>query len=197
MRSASGVTLLEMLVALALGIVGALIAFPALAYIRDGGRAAAGARQMASTFSALRWKSVSLRKARGLLFERQAGGWVWWEVEDGNGNDLRTSEVRSGVDPIRSGPHRLEDAIEHVTLGFPSISGIPQIPPRPGTITGLDDPVQFGRSDLVSFTPGGSCSSGTLYVTDGRSGLFGIVLYGPTAKVRVWRYDARVGRWTL
>ena len=56
--------------------------------------------------------------------------------------------------------------------------------------------MRFGRSDLVSFSPDGSASSGTLYVTDGRDGLYAVVLFGPTARVRVWRFDRRNGRWT-
>lgn len=187
-----------MLAVLYLLALGALVAFPATAYLREEGRAAAGARQMATTFQALRWKSVSMRRACGLFFERQGDRWVWWLVVDGNGNGLRTAEVRAGVDPIRSGPHGLDDHLEHVALGFPPRGGpFPQIPRGPGNISGTDDPIQFGRSDLVSFTPGGSSSSGTLYVTDGQKGLFGVVLFGPTSKLRVWRYNPRERRWIL
>jgi len=57
--------------------------------------------------------------------------------------------------------------------------------------------VRFGRSDLVSFSPFGSSSSGTLYVTDGRRGLFAVVLFGPTARLRVWRFRPEERRWTL
>ena len=51
--------------------------------------------------------------------------------------------------------------------------------------------------DLVSFGPEGSASSGTLYVTDGRRGLFAVVLFGPTARLRVWRFNPEERRWTL
>ncbi len=197
MRFQRGLCLAEMLVVLVLGLVGMTFAMPSLAHLRDGGRAAAGARCMVSTFRALRSKSVTLRRARGLLFEQTSDGWIWWEVEDGNGNDLRVAEVRSGVDPIRSGPHRLGELVEHAALGFPPTPAIPRLPPRTGVIDERDGPIQFGKSDLVSFTPLGSASSGTLYVTDGRMGLHAVVLYGPTAKIRVWRYDAGRRRWAI
>lgn len=188
---------MEALAVLLLGALAALVVWPAAATLRDAGRAAAGARVMASTFAALRWQSVARRRAVGLYFERRGRDWVWWHVEDGNGNDLRIAEIRSGVDPVRSGPHRLGDRVERVELGFPAVGSIPQIPPKTGPIASLDDPVQFGRSDLVSFTPTGGASSGTLYVTDGRRTLHAVVLFGPTARVRVWRYDAERRRWTL
>jgi hypothetical protein len=118
-------------------------------------------------------------------------------VEDGNGNGLRTAEIRRGVDPTISGPHHLQDRVEDVRLGFPPGGPFPRIPPRAGNIVDTDDPVQFGRSDIVAFSPLGRSSSGTLYITDGRRGLFGIVLFGPSTRVRVWRYDTVGGKWTL
>lgn len=197
MRASSGITLVESMVVLFLGAVAIVAALPAAAYLRESGRAAAGAREVASTFQALRWKSVARRRAVGIFFERGTDGWIWWEVEDGNGNDLRVAEVRSGVDPVRSGPHRLGRRVERVEFGFPPIGSIPEIPPASGALGDGDDPIRFGRSDLVSFTPQGSASSGTLFVTDGRRGLFAVVLFGPTARVRVWRYDAWSRRWSL
>jgi hypothetical protein len=61
----------------------------------------------------------------------------------------------------------------------------------------VDDPIRFGRGDLVAFSPLGSSSSGTIYLTDGRSELWAVVLYGATARVRVWRFDRTAGRWRL
>ncbi len=192
-----GFTLAEVLVVVVLALMSLAVAVPCLAYVRDEGRAGAGARQIAATFSALRFQAVARGRTTGLLFERREGGWMWREVADGNGNGLRTSEVRSGVDPIRSEPIRLEDRVESVRLGFPPGASLPEIPPQGGTIADLEDPIQFGRSDLVSFSPQGSSSSGTLYLTDRRGVLYGVVLYGPTSRVRVWRYDSDRRRWTL
>ncbi len=196
MRAARGITLVELLAVLAIGGLLVGVALPAAAYVRNAGRAAAGARYLATEFQAERWRSVSVRKSRGFFFEKTGRGWVWHVVEDGNGNGLRTSEVRRGVDRTLSGPHRLEDRIESVGPGFPPGGPFPKIPPETGPIPDTGDPVQFGGSDLVSFSPIGSSSSGTLYLTDGREALYGIVLFGPTVRVRVWRYDRRAGRWT-
>jgi hypothetical protein len=168
-----------------------------VADIGGAGRVAAGARAMAVSFHAMRWRAVALNRAHGLFFRRDEEGWSWLEVTDGNGNGLRTAEIRDGTDPVLSGPHRLEERDDRVKLGFPEGVAIPGIPPRGGSIVDLEDPVKFGRSDIVSFTPMGASSSGTLYVTDGRHELYGVVLFGPTVRVRVWRFDCRTGRWTL
>jgi prepilin-type N-terminal cleavage/methylation domain-containing protein len=197
MRSEYGMTLAEILVALAILGAAAIVAVPAGADLLSAARAEAGAREMATTFRALRFKSVALRRYRGLLFERRGRGWIFWEVEDGNGNGLRTSEVKSGVDRTVSGPHRLEEEIEKATPGIPPGGPFPEVPPGRENLDDSSDPVQFGSSDLISFSPAGSASSGTLYVTDRRNGLAAVVLYGPTARVRVWRWSAWGRRWSL
>jgi type II secretory pathway pseudopilin PulG len=190
-------TLIETLLVTALGGMMLVAAVPALSALREQGRTAAGARVLAMELHRMRWESVARRRAAGLRFTLGPAGWEWDLVEDGNGNGLRTAEIASGVDVEISGPHRLDPRVEGVRLGFPPGGPFPQIPPGRGTIVGIDDPVQFGRSDLIAFSPLGRSSSGTLYVTDGGRGLYAIVLFGPSARVRVWRYDAQARTWTL
>lgn len=181
---------------LVIAAVALALALPALATGTAEARSAAGARALALRLHALRWQSVARGVACGLAFRRDAIGWYWHEVEDGNGNGLRTAEVASGIDPLRSPAQRLEDRVQGVTLGFPGGPPLPSIPPARGPITNLADPVRFGSTDIVSFSPLGSASSGTLYVSDGRN-LYAIVLFGPTARVRVWRFDEVRQRWRL
>lgn len=197
MTDSRGMTLIEALIVTALVGMALAVAVPALSSLREQGRTAAGARVLAMELHRMRWESVARRRAAGLWFARGPAGWEWHLVEDGNGNGLRTAEIASGVDTEISGPHRLHPRVEGVSLGFPPGGPFPEIPPGRGTIAGNDDPVRFGRSDLIAFSPLGRSSSGTLYVTDGGRGLYAIVLFGPSARVRVWRYDAQGGTWTL
>ena len=192
-----GFSLAEAVVVIGLLAVAMLVLVPATASFLDGGRTAAAAREIAITFQSLRWKAVSRGRAHGLLFDKDDDGWFWLEVRDGNGNGLRTAEVRDNVDQTLSGPHRLEDRVRGVTLGFPPLASFPRIPPARGDIIDVDDPIKFGVSDLVSFRALGRSSSGTVYLTDGKQRLFGVVLFGPTGRVRVWRYDQRAGEWRL
>lgn len=194
---ARGLTAAEILVALALLAALVLVGAPAAAQLRDGGRAAAGARRVATAFAAERWRAVTLARSGGYHFAPDGGVWAWLPVEDGNGNGLRTAEVRSGVDRARDERRPLARDVQGVEFGIPPGGPFPEAPPGTGSIGSGEDPVRFGRSDLVSFSPDGSASSGTLYVTDGRAGLYAVVLFGPTARVRVWRFDRREGRWTL
>ena len=197
MRRRSGHSLLELLVVLILLGIGTVLAFPAAADRLAVARASAAAREIALTMHALRWRAVARHASHGLLFQRDTRGWYWYVVRDGNGNGLSVAEVRRGTDLTLSGPHRISDRIQGIYPGFPPAPRIPRIPPRTGAMPDVVDPLQFGRSDLVVFSPAGSASSGTLYLTDGRYALRAVVLFGPTARVRVWRLDTREGRWRL
>ncbi len=190
-------TIAETAVVLALLVLVVSIIVPTASSMASSARGAAAAREMALALHALRWKSVAANRSHGLWFQQDAEGWHWFVVRDGNGNGLRTAELRSGTDRTLSGPHRLEHSVEGMLVGFPDQVSLPSIPPRGGRIRAMDDPVQFGRSDLISFSPMGTSSSGTLYLTDNRHELRAVVLFGPSARVRVWRYDLREGRWRL
>ena len=197
MNRCRGVSLVELLAALVLiGVLTSLLIPTAAEMVADA-RAAAGARELAMILQALRWKAVAANSSHGLFFAKDERGWHWLVVRDGNGNGLRTAEVRDGTDPAVSGPHRLEDRVSGLYLGFPPAESVPRIPPRSGSISDLADPVKFGRSDLISFSPLGTASSGTLYVTDRRHALRAVVLFGPTVRVRVWRFDTREVQWKL
>lgn len=193
----NGFSQVELLVVLALLGLAAMIGFPAATDRLASARASAAAREMAMTLHGLRWRAVSSNASHGLLFRQDAAGWHWFVVRDANGNGLSAAEVRSGTDLTVSGPHRCGDRVQGVYPGFPPIPRVPRVPPRSGAITNLADPLQFGSSNLVSFSPFGTASSGTMYLTDGRHALRAVVLFGPTARVRVWRLDTREGRWRL
>lgn len=197
MTSRNGFTLPELVVVLALSGLLLAAAAPALASLRSGARCAAGARVLAASFQDLRFRSVAQRRFHALAFARDARGWYWHVARDGNGNGVRSAEIRRGTDPVVSGPHRLDDRVERVRPGFPQGGPFPAVPPSRGWLDRLDDPVRFGRSDLVSFSPLGRSSSGTVYLTDGAGALWAVVLYGPSTRVRVWRYDREGARWVL
>ena len=67
--------------------------------------------------------------------------------------------------------------------------GIPALPPEQGPLSG--DPVRFGVSDILSFSPLGTATPGTFYLA-GDSGQAAVRVTGGSARVRlmVWRGGA-------
>jgi Tfp pilus assembly protein FimT len=191
----SGATIAELAVAVAVLALAAAVSLPTLAEARARGAVAAATRWLVAALHAQRWRAVALGETHGLYFVREGGGWQWYEVRDGNGNGLRAREIADGTDPTLAGPHRLETAAPGVGPGFPPTGPFPEIPPAGGPIDLTADPIRFGSSDIVSFGPLGTASSGRIYLTDGRAELQAVVLYGQTGRARVWRYEAEAARW--
>jgi hypothetical protein len=97
---------------------------------------------------------------------------------------------------VLSGPHRIRDVVRGVDLGFPARRKIRRIPPSRGWLEDLDRAVRLGRTGLLAFSPLGTSSTGTLYISDGGTRLVAVVLYGRTGRIRVWTHDWRSGRWS-
>jgi Tfp pilus assembly protein FimT len=194
---ATGLSLLELLVALLLTMLVGAALLPALGQLTTTSRMAAAARLLVVQLQGLRASSVARGRSHGLFFQHDERGWYWLVVQDGNGNGLRTVEVEQGTDPVLSGPHRISDSLPHVDFGFPPHRTVPRIPPRRGALADLDRPVRLGNSGLLAYSPLGTSSSGTLFLSDGRESLIAVVLYGRTGRIRVWRLDRVRRRWSL
>lgn len=191
-----GASLVELTVVVALVAISAAVVLPAASRVREAGRVEAGARTIAGFFVARRFGAVAGSRSLGLHFEEDTEGWGWREAIDRNGNGIRTAELGGGVDAYGSGPLRLERWVPGVRVGLLADRSVPEAPPGTGVLAPGGDPVRFGASDIVSFSPDGRSSSGTLYVTDGRDGLCAVVLFGPAVRARVWRWRPELGRWT-
>jgi len=79
---------------------------------------------------------------------------------------VRSDDIASGHDPLIGPGRDLASRYEGVDFGLLDVP-IPEVPPGGGTLAAASDPVRFGRSDIITFTPHGTSSSGTLYVSDG------------------------------
>jgi len=191
---AFGHTLVETAVALAVGGLVAAIALPSLGTARSRARVHGACRELAAQMRLTRSRAVAESRSLALVFTHDARGWRYQTYADGDGDGVRSDDRASGLDPAIGSTVRIGDRWEGVDLGFPVLSRIHKLPPATGWLTSTGDPVVFGSTDVVSFSPLGDASSGSLFVSDGSIGA-ALVLYGPTARVRVYRYDVTREEW--
>ena len=188
--AAAGQSLIGALAALAL--LSLLLAASTLAVRRQVARQAplAAAERFASELRARRWEAIARARGLGLVFERSAAGdWFVSVHEDGDGDGIRAEDRASGRDPRIAGPWRFEQRFGALGPGFRA--GLAQLrspPPALRLLPDLEDPVRFGRGDVVSLSPRGRTSSGTLYLTDGTERQWAVTIVGSTGRVRVWEY---------
>jgi hypothetical protein len=174
-----GHTLLELLVVVAILITLASVAIPwARAFSEDAYLLGAG-REFKADF--LLARSVATRSGvqTAIRFEEEDDGMYVSVYRDNNYNGVLSAEIESGVDTRLAGPRRLDAGAPGVRVGINP--GVPKIPPARGKLD-TEDPIQFGRSNMLSFSPIGTATPGTFY------------LAGPTAQaaVRVTPGSARV-----
>lgn len=191
-----GYSLIELLVALALFALAALIGYPALHSASAALRLDLASQELAGALRFTRSRAVTRSANVGLKLYPLPDGRVEWRLHrDGDGDGVRTRDIENGVDPP-IGPKRvLAHFGRDVRFGFPS-DFVPTDPSRPSRrMDRLDDPIRFNRSDMASFGPLGTGTPGTLYLTDGRSRLVAVRVFGRTGKITILRYDPRRERW--
>lgn len=125
--------------------------------------------------------------------EQEEGVFTFTLYSDGDGDGVRTRDIESGVDPPVGPPRNLHHFGRRVRLGFP----LGPAPRDPGNRRRRlpPDPVRFNRSDLASFGPLGGSTPGSIYLTDGRSRLSAVRLFGRTGKAKILHYDVDTETW--
>jgi hypothetical protein len=101
---------------------------------------------------------------RGVKFSMVGDEWFYSIYEDGNGNGILTDDINRGIDLKVDGPRRLFGPGTMANIGFPP-SGITD-PDTGQRIPEGADAVRFGQSNICSFSEFGTCTPGTIYLTD-------------------------------
>ncbi len=184
-----GHSLAEILVALTILTLGSSAAVPALkAYIVDS-RLVGAALVFKGKFRRARSVAVRSGVKTAIRFEEREDGIYIALYADGNYNGVLSREIRSGVDRQIEGPQRLDGGVSGVRVAVDP--RLPKIPPASGKI-GSSDPIRFGRSNMVSFSPLGTATPGTFYLAN-QGGQAAVRVTGTSARVRVMIW--RGGRW--
>ena len=180
-HGAGGYTLIELLfVCGLLGVITAT-AVPVLSAGLERSRARAAARYLAAQMALARTEAVTRSTTIALRFQRLPGGLTVSVYRDGNGNGVRTREIDSGVDRLLEAPVRLEDLFPGVLIAVPA--------------TAATTAVELGGSDLLSFTPAGTATSGTISILGRDGSQFAVRVLGVTGRIRLLRFDPVSGQW--
>ncbi len=146
------------------------------------------ARELVALLETCRWKALNERSYAGVIIEERESSHFLSLYLDGNRNGIRTADALSGKDYRFRGPVRMDKDSHDIGTGILNAT-IPQLPPKKGFLNPAD-PVQFGKSNIISFSPKGDSSSGTLYLAcRSQKQMFAVVIYGATARLRLWKYS--------
>jgi hypothetical protein len=180
-KNESGRTLLEMLLVLGILMTGVVVVVPALrAYGVESHIVGAG-----KIFKEEFWKARSVAMRLGvqtaIRFEHLDDDPSFSVYADGNDNGVRAADIKAGIDRRVAGPIALSGGAPGVRIGInPSV---PALPPDTGTLDAAD-PIRFGTSDMLSFSPLGTATPGTFYLA-GEGVQAAVRVTGGSARVRM------------
>lgn len=184
-----GYTLAELLIVVAIIGMTVGVATPAFNSLRRRSAVRAATGEIRAVFHGARMRAITTGHNSGIRFKQSGNEWLYAEYSDGDGDGLRTEDIAAGIDRPLFPPRPLL-VLDHgaATIGVLSKT-IPD--PDGDKLTPTSSPVQFGRSQICSFSPIGESTSGTIYLTDGLGGIYAVRVYGASAKIRTLRFTGR------
>jgi type II secretory pathway pseudopilin PulG len=178
----NGTTFVEVLFALTVMVTAAAMSVPLVGGAMDEARTAMAARYVAGRIGSTRLDAVRRSSAVALTFEPSPGDYAFAIVGDGNGNGVRSAEIRQGIDRPLGPLERLGEKFPGVR--FELAPGVPDADGRAGT---GPDGVRIGTARILTMSSDGSATSGTLYIR-GRRGQYAVRVLGATGRTRILEY---------
>ena len=185
-----GMSLIELLFVVSLTGTLAAIAIPISTSTVDDFRARSAARHVAQQVARLRAEAVKRSAFVGLRFEATGSDYTYTTYLDGNANGIRTADITAGPDPRLSGP-------ETIAWNFPGIRfGIaPGVPDADNQAVTSPDGIRVGNARILSMSPNGSATPGTLYLMSPHGAQYAVRVLGATGRARVLKFDRTTNRW--
>ncbi len=177
----TGYTVIEILFVVGVAATLAAIAVPQSWIAVDSARAGAAARYLASRMAAARAQAVMRSAHVALRFDEGADGITFQVFVDGNRNGVLTADIALGADTGLEPAVRIGDLFPGTAIAVTGGAGA--------------DPVRLGGSNLLSFTPLGTSTSGSIFVRGRDGSQFAIRVLGATGRARVQRFIARDRSW--
>ena len=186
---AGGFTLPELLLAMVLSIVLVGISIPIGEDALDEMRTRAAARYVAGRIANCRLGAINRSRAIGLRFLAAAPDYQFAAFVDGNGNGVRTADIQSGIDFAVEISRQLGTDFRGVHFGL--AIGIPDVD---GVRNAAADGLRIGTPKILTMSPDGTATSGTLYLRGARS-QYAVRVLGATGRTRVLKYEPGSQLW--
>jgi type II secretory pathway pseudopilin PulG len=190
-QSHRGFSLLELLVVAQLIIILSTIAVSFVTSRLDRSRTVGAAWYVSGRLGLARMEAARRSAYVAVQFAEGNGGYTFATYVDGNRNGVRSRDIALGVDR-RLGPGmRLDEQFPGVSFGIcEGVAGV-----DPGDSLEGGDPIRIGQSSLLSFSPDGSATAGTIYIRGQGTSQYAVRVLGATGRTRVLRFDFQNNRW--
>ncbi|HUQ87336.1 MAG TPA: hypothetical protein VM096_07240 [Vicinamibacterales bacterium] len=187
-----GAALIDIIVCASLCVVMGAIAVPVIGGTLDRERTIIGAQYLAGQLQRARLESLKRARAVAVRIEIMGDRTLLRLFADGNGNGVLQRDIDRGIDlpltPVQWLDDQARDLSVRINQQVTDVSGAATLGPG-------DDPLRIGNTSLLTFSPVGTATSGTLYVAAPQGPQMAIRVFGATGRVRVLMFDARTRQW--
>jgi type II secretory pathway pseudopilin PulG len=190
-RSARGFTFFDLLFATALIAVVMAAAVPQLLAGLDEWRTRGAVRYLSGRLYQARMEAAVRNADTAVRFVHAGSSYEYVTIADGNRNGVRSLEVQAGIDRVVHSKERLTDKFPGVDFG--ALPGLPPVDPS-GAAPG-SDPIRLGTGDMVTFTPLGASTPGSLYIRGRGKVQYVLRVFAETGKIRMLRFYPGSREW--
>ena len=192
MPDSRGYTLIDTVVTACLCSVMGGIALPIIGRTLDRERTIIGTHFLAGQLQRARLESLRRARAVAVRLELVDARTSIQLFVDGDGDGVMQHDVNLGIDPPLTPMEFLDDRSRDVSL---RINQPVTEAGGSGELSPGDDPLRIGATALLSFSPLGGATAGTLYVAARRGPQMAIRVFGGTGRVRILTFDAQARQW--
>lgn len=187
-----GAALIDIVVASAVGVVMMAIAVPVVGGTLERERTIVGAQYLAGQLLVARLDSLKRARAVAVRLAIVGERTQLQLFADGDGDGVVQRDIDRGIDPPLTPPGWLDEQARGISL---RVNQVIKDVAGSATLAPGDDPLRIGNTALLTFSPVGSATSGTLYVAAHRGPQMAIRVFGATGRVRVLMFDAQTRQW--
>jgi prepilin-type N-terminal cleavage/methylation domain-containing protein len=184
-----GFTLLEILLSVSVFSVLIGMALPMTVDVADELTTAGAARYISARIGRARMDAIRSAAATGIRFQPGSPDYLFRTYVDGNGNGVRTLDIERGIDEPDGTAVQIADNFPTTRLELR-----PGLPDVDGVRDGRTDGVRIGSARILTLSPDGTATSGTLYVR-GRRSQYAVRVLGATGRTRVLSFHSGDGTW--
>jgi type II secretory pathway pseudopilin PulG len=185
----TGFTLLDLLLAISLIGMLSAIAVPLTSAALDEIHTASAARYLAARIMSSRMDAIRRSTSVALRFVASMPDYAFALYADGNGDGVRSLDIQRGIDRLIGPSQQLKDHFPGVHFGL-----MPGAPDADGAYSASTDGVRVGTARILTMSPDGTATSGTLYLRGQRS-QYAVRVLGATGRTRVLAFDRGAGTW--
>lgn len=194
-RRDAGFSLAEALVAIFLVGLIAAAAGPAWANLRSRASLRLATDLLVGELRVLRSRAIAESRHVGWAIDLDAtGAWTGQTYGDGDGDGLRNDDIRAGIDAPFGNRKTFLPANGSCRIGFPE-EGVRDPSDLSKTLFPGSNPVRFGNANLISFSPIGESTPGSIFFVDTTGRSFCLRLFGGTGRAHLLRYEPSIRRW--